>query len=116
MASMDSCLASPMKLQVLTTITSAAAGSSTTWWPASPTWPSMTSVSTRFLGQPSETKWTFFMARGALAYAATAAGSRKGEDGGLAVEGHQPLDVLLDHVAAGHHRPHLAGGEDLVGA
>src|SRR3954447_24590683 len=62
MASIDSCLASPMKPQVLTTMTSASSGAPTTWWPAPAVWPSMTSVSTRFLGQPSETKWTF-MAR-----------------------------------------------------
>ena len=56
---MDSCLASPMKPQVLTTMTSASSGAATSWCPAPVASPSMTSVSTRFLGQPSETKWTF---------------------------------------------------------
>src|SRR5262249_34683518 len=64
MVSTDSCLASPMKPQVFTTMTSARAGSVTISCP----WPmvsaSMTSVSTRFFGQPSETKYTegFFTA------------------------------------------------------
>jgi hypothetical protein len=54
--SIDSSLASPMNPQVLTTITSARAGSSTTVWPPAMAPPSMTSVSTRFFGQPRETK------------------------------------------------------------
>ena len=42
-----------MKPHVLTTITSAFAGSSTSRYPASARVPSMTSLSTRFFGQPS---------------------------------------------------------------
>ncbi len=57
MASIDSFFASPMKPQVLTTITSASAASSTCAKPASRATPSMTSESTRFLGQPRLTKW-----------------------------------------------------------
>ena len=53
---MDSFFAGPMKPQVLTTIVSASDGSSTKSQPAPSLTPSMTSVSTRFLAHPSETK------------------------------------------------------------
>jgi hypothetical protein len=56
MVSTDSSLASPMKPQVLTTMASAFSGASVMVKPARSVRPSMTSVSTRFLGQPSETK------------------------------------------------------------
>src|SRR5215475_11536525 len=59
MASTDSCLAESMKAQVLTTSTSAFSGSRVSSWPASCASPSMTSESTRFLGQPSETRPIF---------------------------------------------------------
>src|SRR5262249_10278291 len=62
--SIDSFFASPMKPHVLTTMTSARSGSSTRrHWPILAT-PSMTSVSTRFLGQPRLTKWMVFSASG----------------------------------------------------
>ncbi len=53
MESIDSCLAGPMNAQVLTTMTSASAGSSTSWYPRWLSVPSMTSESTRFFGHPS---------------------------------------------------------------
>jgi hypothetical protein len=55
MASTDSCLALSMKAQVLTTSTSADSGSRVSSCPACWAKPSITSESTRFLGQPSET-------------------------------------------------------------
>ena len=55
MVSIDSCLALSMKAQVLTTSTSADSGSRVSWCPAFCARPSMTSESTRFLGQPSDT-------------------------------------------------------------
>src|SRR5271169_2387489 len=55
----DSCLAESMKLHVLMTMISASSArgvsSAPLWW----SMPIMTSESTRFLGQPSETKPTF---------------------------------------------------------
>src|SRR5438552_8345396 len=57
-ASIDSSLAGVMKLQVLTTSTSASAGSSTTSWPRRASTPSITSLSTWFFGQPSVSRWT----------------------------------------------------------
>src|SRR5579863_3105175 len=59
MVSMDSCLAGSMKLQVLTTITSASPGSGVSWRPRSAKCPINTSVSTRFLGQPRLTNPIF---------------------------------------------------------
>ena len=53
---MLSSLAGPMKPQVLTTMHSASAGSAVSWYSSPRATPSITSVSTRFLGQPSETK------------------------------------------------------------
>src|SRR5437870_10771680 len=47
-----------MKLHVLTTRTSAAAGSSTSSWPRRARMPSISSLSTRFFGQPSVSRWT----------------------------------------------------------
>src|SRR5947207_1425187 len=57
-ASIDSSFAGPMKLHVFTTSTSAASGSSTSSCPRRARTPSMTSLSTRFLGQPSVSRWT----------------------------------------------------------
>src|ERR1700677_2236032 len=58
----DSCLAESMKLQVLMTMISASSArgvsSAPLWWRR----PIMTSESTRFLGQPSETKPTLGLA------------------------------------------------------
>src|SRR5262245_29476480 len=54
MASIDSCFALSMKAQVLTTSTSAAAGSRVSSCPDCWASPSITSESTRFLGQPRE--------------------------------------------------------------
>jgi hypothetical protein len=53
-ASIDSCLARSMKAQVLTTSTSASRASAVNVCPACSVSPSITSESTRFLGQPSE--------------------------------------------------------------
>src|SRR5689334_2472652 len=53
-ASIDSCLAESMNAQVLTTSTSAFDGSCVSSCPACCARPSITSESTRFLGQPSE--------------------------------------------------------------
>src|SRR5580693_7451133 len=58
-ASIDSCFAESMKAHVLTTSTSAAAGSSVSSWPAPCARPSITSESTRFFGQPSEMRPIF---------------------------------------------------------
>src|SRR2546426_10822493 len=52
MASIDSSLAGWMKLHVFTTSTSAASGSRTSSCPRRASTPSITSLSTRFLGQP----------------------------------------------------------------
>src|ERR1039458_9259053 len=59
MASMDSRLAGSMKLQVLTTRTSAWSGWGVSSWPLAASRPIMTSLSTRFLGQPKLTKPIF---------------------------------------------------------
>src|SRR5438128_12386668 len=58
MASIDSSLAGVMKLQVFTTSTSAASGSSTISWPRRASTPSITSLSSWFFGQPSVRRWT----------------------------------------------------------
>src|SRR5947208_3091801 len=58
MASMDSSLAGWMKLHVFTTSTSAASGSRTSSCPRRASTPSITSPSTRFLGQPRVRRWT----------------------------------------------------------
>src|SRR5438034_102449 len=58
MASMDSSLAGWMKLHVFTTSTSAASGSTTSACPSRASTPSITSLSTRFLGQPRVSRWT----------------------------------------------------------
>ena len=60
-ASIDSCFAESMKAQVLTTRTSAAAASLVSSWPASCASPSITSESTRFLGQPREIRPIFII-------------------------------------------------------
>ena len=57
--SIDSCLAESMNAQVFTTSTSAAAASCVSSWPASRASPSITSESTRFLGQPREIRPIF---------------------------------------------------------
>ena len=51
-ASTDSSLALSMKPQVFTTMTSACSGSCTSRYPACARVPSITSLSTRFFGQP----------------------------------------------------------------
>src|SRR5881628_2759820 len=58
MASMDSSLAGWMKLHVFTTSTSAASGSRTSSCPRRASTPSITSLSTRFLGHPRVRRWT----------------------------------------------------------
>ena len=55
----DSSFAESMKAQVLTTRTSASAGFGVSVWPPSWDSPIITSESTRFFGQPSETKPIF---------------------------------------------------------
>src|SRR6266550_6567404 len=57
--SIDSCLAESMKAHVLTTRTSAPAGSRVNSWPAACASPSITSESTRFLGHPREMRPIF---------------------------------------------------------
>ena len=59
MVSMDSCLARSMNAQVFTMTTSAPSASVVISWPACSAMPSMTSESTRFLGQPRERKPIF---------------------------------------------------------
>ena len=56
---MDSSFALSMKAHVFTTSTSAAVESCVISWPASRAMPSITSPSTRFLGQPNERKPIF---------------------------------------------------------
>src|SRR5262245_46681433 len=56
--SIDSCFAASMKPQVLTTTTSASAGSRTICRPSSMAWPSSTSESTRLRAQPRLTSAT----------------------------------------------------------
>src|ERR1700757_5246527 len=58
----DSCLAVSMKLQVLMTMISASSALEVSWAPLWWSMPIMTSESTRFLGQPSETKPTLGLA------------------------------------------------------
>src|SRR5215510_637563 len=109
MASTDSCLASPMKPQVLTTMTSASSGAATTWCPAPVVWPSMTSVSTRFFGHPRETKWTFIAATKPASLAAQPADRVgesptlwKGQDVAGAVFSDEAVEVAAHVVAARH--------------
>src|SRR3977135_1597440 len=59
MVSTDSFLAGSIKLQVFTTMTSAWSGCGVSSCPCEASWPIMTSLSTRFLGQPKLTKPTF---------------------------------------------------------
>src|SRR5690242_8657000 len=59
MVSTDSFLAGSIKLQVLTTSTSAWSGCGVSSWPLATSWPIITSLSTRFLGQPRLMKPTF---------------------------------------------------------
>src|SRR2546427_490698 len=59
MVSMDSCLAGSMKLHVFTTSTSAWSGCGVSSCPRATSSPIMTSLSTRFLGQPKLTNPTF---------------------------------------------------------
>src|SRR5689334_19018734 len=61
--SIDSCLALSMNAQVLTTSTSASAASRVRRWPFFWASPSITSESTRFLGQPSDTIPIFMRSR-----------------------------------------------------
>ncbi len=60
MASMDSSVASRMKLQVFTIITSAWVSSGVMMWSLLDRRPSMTSESTRFLGHPRLVTCTLF--------------------------------------------------------
>ena len=60
---MLSCFARSIKPQVLTTNTSASDGSEVGSYPALARCPSITSVSTRFLGQPKLTNPIFFIGR-----------------------------------------------------
>src|SRR5215467_209183 len=60
MVSIDSCFAGPMKAQVLTTITCADSGSRTSEYPRPSRVPSITSESTRFLGQPKVARYNVF--------------------------------------------------------
>src|ERR1700722_16563145 len=66
MALTDSCLAESMKEQVLTTRISASSGLLVRRAPARSSRPIMTSESTRFLGQPNETKPTVGVVLGAV--------------------------------------------------
>src|ERR1035437_2683366 len=59
MVLMDSCLAGSMKAQVLTMMTSASSGRGVSSYPWCARIPSITSLSTRFLGQPRLTIPTF---------------------------------------------------------
>src|SRR5205814_1500373 len=61
--SIDSCFAESMNAHVFTTSTSAAAASCVSSCPACCARPSITSESTRFLGQPSEIRPTFMFER-----------------------------------------------------
>ena len=71
--SIDSCWALPIKEQVLTTMTSASSASGVSSAPACASMPIMTSLSTRFLGQPRLTKPTL-VGRAAAAAALIRAG------------------------------------------
>src|SRR5437016_7728362 len=59
MVSTDSCLAVSINEQVFTTMTSASSAREVIWAPPLCNMPIMTSLSTRFLGQPKLTKPTF---------------------------------------------------------
>src|ERR1700730_9948729 len=76
MASTDSRLAESMNAHVLTTSTSASEASCVSSWPASRASPSITSESTRFLGQPREIRPIFIFGYKALHH-----GERGGTEG-----------------------------------
>src|SRR5271155_3311559 len=71
MDSTDSFCAGSMKLQVLTTSTSASPARGVSSYPARARMPIITSLSTRFFGHPRLTNPTFFMQSGPLACYAT---------------------------------------------
>src|SRR5579872_681395 len=70
MASTDSRLAESMKEQVLTTMTSASSARTVSSAPPWESRPIMTSLSTRFFGQPKLTKPTFGLGRASTAFGA----------------------------------------------
>src|SRR6185437_16151192 len=88
-----SCLAGSIKLHVFTTITSASEGCGVSSWPCAVSWPIITSVSTRFLGQPRLTNPIFKM--GIL---------------NMAVRFAALFEILLMILFGA---PELAGGDDL---
>src|SRR5258708_7055955 len=76
----------------------------------------MTWVSTRFFGQPSETKWTFMRRkRASLARSSAREPSGENQHGARAQLGDQPINVAPHEVAPGHQGVDLGAGEDLVG-
>src|SRR5690242_20509097 len=82
MVSTDSCLAGSMKLQVLTTSTSAWSGCEVSSCPHAASWPIITSLSTRFLGQPRLTKPIFKRGNFMIPAHKTRLIQASGDDGG----------------------------------
>src|ERR1700751_4798264 len=106
MASIDSSLAGWMKLHVFTTSTSAASGSRTSSCPRRASTPSITSLSTRFLGQPRVRRWT---RRGSVTEVRELHGDTEVV---LAKELHDRLQLLLLLARDPHLFP-LDGARDL---
>src|ERR1019366_7907491 len=122
--SMDSCLAGSMKLHVLTTRTSAWSVCGVSSWPRATSCPIITSLSTRFLGQPRLMKPTFkrvYRPYGRISIQDSIEGSGKRllwRAAGFEIQhsffqdGHADVDVrlgALDGVEAGE----VAAGEGL---
>src|SRR5437868_8140182 len=103
MASIDSCFASPMKAQELIRITSASRASSTSRYPSSSRLPSMTSLSTRFFGQPSESRYSEGCAGRAVLFIGAAKGPYNRPRPGI-----QPARVRLSATAYRARLPKLS--------
>src|SRR5947208_79023 len=112
MVSIDSRRAGSMKVQVLTTITSASDGSRVKSYPPRRRVPSITSLSTRFLGQPRLTIPTLII-RVPPSRVEPVEGARVGDGLAQVMDAGDPGDEALDpHAEAGvRHRAVLADVE-----
>src|SRR5215510_304863 len=93
MVSIDSCFALSMNAQVLTTSTSASSASRVSSCPARCARPSITSESTRFFGQPSETSPIFMNGSRVYAIQHPRVGNRFSHVLELADPAHDALDA-----------------------
>src|SRR5712664_4008254 len=101
---MDSCCALPINEQVFTTMTSASSASGVSSAPASASMPIITSLSTRFLGQPRLTKPTL---AGALGPEVADMLSFKGTR--IMISGQQIYTILASNIAISAPPPPDAG-------